>query len=65
MIRRALVSINISIERSYLKKLEIGIGTKVSLVEKIAFDNLMVIRIGKNIQFTVSRVFSQNLPIYA
>lgn len=49
----------------YLKKLEIGIGTKITVIEKIPFDNSFVIRIGKNIQFTVSRVFSQNLLIYA
>jgi DtxR family Mn-dependent transcriptional regulator len=49
----------------YLKKLEIGIGTKINVMEKIVFDNSLVIRVGKNIQYTVSKVFSQNLLIYA
>src|SRR5580698_9090384 len=38
----------------YLKKLEIGIGTKITIKEKIPFDNSMVIVIEKNIQTTVS-----------
>jgi len=45
----------------YLKKLEIGIGTKITIKEKIPFDNSMVIVIEKNIQTTVSKIFSQNL----
>jgi DtxR family Mn-dependent transcriptional regulator len=49
----------------YLKKLEIGIGTKITLMERIAFDNSMIIRIGKNIKYTISKVFSQNLLIYS
>lgn len=47
----------------YLKKLEIGIGTPITVTEKISFDHSIVIRIGKNIQTTVSKVFSQNLLI--
>jgi DtxR family transcriptional regulator, Mn-dependent transcriptional regulator len=47
----------------YLKKLEIGIGTKITLIEKISFDNSFVILIGKNIQTTVSKIFSQNLLV--
>ena len=45
----------------YLKKLEIGIGTKITIKEKIPFDNSMVIRIEKNMETTVSKIFSQNL----
>lgn len=48
----------------YLKKLEIGIGTKITIIEKIPFDNSIVIRVGKNIQTTVSKIFSQNLLVY-
>jgi len=48
----------------YLKKLGIGIGTKIMLIEKISFDNSAVIEIGKKNQATVSSIFSQNLLIY-
>jgi DtxR family transcriptional regulator, Mn-dependent transcriptional regulator len=48
----------------YLKKLEIAIGTKVTLVEKIPFDNSMVILIGKNLKTTVSKVFAENLLVH-
>src|ERR1700677_2752886 len=47
----------------YLKRLEIGIVTPITVKEKIAFDNSLMIQIGKNRQTTVSRVFSQNLLI--
>jgi DtxR family transcriptional regulator, Mn-dependent transcriptional regulator len=45
----------------YLKKLEIGIGTKITVIEKISFDHSIIIRIGKDTQTTVSKAFSQNL----
>ena len=48
----------------YLKKLEIGIGTKITIKEKISFDNSMVIVIEKKIQTTVSKIFSQNLLMH-
>ncbi len=48
----------------YLKKLKIGIGTKITIKEKIPFDNSMGIMIEKNIQTTVSKVFSQNLLVH-
>jgi DtxR family transcriptional regulator, Mn-dependent transcriptional regulator len=47
----------------YLKRLDIGIGTTIAIKEKIAFDNSIMIQIGKNRLTTVSRVFSQNLLI--
>lgn len=47
----------------YLNKLGIGIGTKIIVVEKISFDNSLSVRIGKNVQTTVSKIFSQNLLI--
>jgi DtxR family Mn-dependent transcriptional regulator len=45
----------------YLKKLEIGIGTEITVMETISFDNSIVIQIGENNQTTVSKIFSQNL----
>jgi DtxR family transcriptional regulator, Mn-dependent transcriptional regulator len=48
----------------YLNKLGIGIGTKITVVEKIPFDGSLSIRIGKNSQVTVSKVFSQNLFLH-
>ena len=45
----------------YLKKLEIGIGTRITVIEKIPFDHSIVIQMGKNTRSTVSKVFSQNL----
>jgi DtxR family Mn-dependent transcriptional regulator len=48
----------------YLKKLEIGIGTKITLLEKIPFDNSMIIVIGKNTKATVSRIFAENLLVH-
>jgi DtxR family transcriptional regulator, Mn-dependent transcriptional regulator len=47
----------------YLKKLDIGIGTKISLIEKIAFDNSIVIMTGKNTRSTVSKIFAENLLV--
>jgi len=48
----------------YLKKLDIGIGTKITVIEKISFDNSIVIKVGKDFQTTVSKVFSQNLLLH-
>jgi DtxR family Mn-dependent transcriptional regulator len=47
----------------YLKRLDIGIGTTITIKEKITFDNSLMIQIGKNRETSVSRVFSQNLLI--
>ncbi len=47
----------------YLKRLDIGIGSRVTLVEKIAFDNSIIIRIGKDQMATVSRIFAENLLV--
>jgi len=48
----------------YLKKLDIAIGTKITLVEKIPFDQSMIIMIGKNLKTTVSRIFAENLLVH-
>ena len=47
----------------YLKKLDIGIGTTITLSEKIPFDHSMVIEINHNRQATVSRIFADNLLV--
>jgi len=47
----------------YLKKLEIGIGTIITLVEKIPFDNSVSIVIDGKSQATVSRIFAENLLV--
>ena len=47
----------------YLKKLDIGIGTAIRLVEKIPFDNSMIIIIGNSDKTTVSKVFADNLLV--
>ncbi len=47
----------------YLKKLEIGIGTKITLMEKIPFDNSIVIMIGNTVKTTVSKIFAENLLV--
>ena len=47
----------------YLKKLEIGLNTKITVVEKIPFDGSMAIHIGKNGQATVSKAFAEALIV--
>jgi DtxR family Mn-dependent transcriptional regulator len=47
----------------YLKKLDIGIGTMVTLAEKIPFDNSLSIIINGKTQTTVSKVFAENLLV--
>jgi len=47
----------------YLRKLDIGIGTQITLVERIPFDNSLVIQVGKAGTVTVSKVFAENLLV--
>ncbi len=47
----------------YLKKLNIGIGAKITIVEKISFDNSIVIIADKEGQSTVSNIFAENLVV--
>ena len=47
----------------YLKKLEIGIGTKITILEKIEFDNSIVIIINDSVETTVSKIFAENLLV--
>lgn len=46
----------------YLGKLDIRIGTKLQLLEKIAFDQSLIIRIGDHTT-TVSQKFSENILV--
>ncbi len=48
----------------YLKKLDIGIGTKITLMEKIPFDNSIVILTADKAKTTVSRIFAENLLVH-
>jgi DtxR family Mn-dependent transcriptional regulator len=48
----------------YLQKLDISIGTKVQLVEKIQFDGSLVISInGGGERTTVSQKFGENILV--
>lgn len=47
----------------YLQQINIGIGTKIKLIEKIAFDESLVISLKKNQQVTVSKKFSDNVLV--
>jgi DtxR family transcriptional regulator, Mn-dependent transcriptional regulator len=48
----------------YLKKLDVGLGTKITMLEKIPFDHSVVIMIGKNLKTSVSKVFAENLIVH-
>ena len=47
----------------YLQKLDIGIGTRIQLIEKITFDNSLVISISGKENTTVSQKFGENILI--
>jgi DtxR family Mn-dependent transcriptional regulator len=47
----------------YLRKLNIGIGTSISVIEKIPFDGSLTISINNELQQTVSRLFADNLLV--
>lgn len=47
----------------YLRKLNIGIGTSISVIEKIPFDGSLTIAINNELQQTVSRLFADNLLV--
>ncbi|WP_158827096.1 metal-dependent transcriptional regulator [Mucilaginibacter lacusdianchii] len=47
----------------YLHKLEISIGTQIKLLEKIAFDQSLIISINGQEQVTVSSKFGENILI--
>ncbi len=47
----------------YLKQLNVGIGTKISIIEKIAYDGSLIIKIGTEGNTTVSKKFSENILV--
>lgn len=47
----------------YLKQLNVGIGTRISVVERIVFDSSLVIKIGNGGNTTVSKKFSENILV--
>jgi len=47
----------------YLQKMNVGIGTKIKVIEKISFDGSMIISLKKNQQVSVSKKFSDNVLV--
>lgn len=47
----------------YLKQLKISIGTKIKVLEKIAYDGSVIISFKDNHQLNVSRKFSENILV--
>jgi DtxR family Mn-dependent transcriptional regulator len=47
----------------YLQKLKIGIGTKITIAEKISFDESIVINIDNRNKITVSKKFAENILV--
>jgi DtxR family Mn-dependent transcriptional regulator len=47
----------------YLKKLGIEIGSKISMVEKIAYDDSVVILVDKGAKTTVSQKFAESILV--
>ncbi len=47
----------------YLLKLSININTKIKVLDKILFDESMIIQIGKDTKTTVSKKFSESLLV--
>jgi len=47
----------------YLQHLSVSIGTKIKVLDKIPFDNSMVVQIGKDAKTTVSKKFAENLLV--
>ena len=47
----------------YLQQVNVGIGTKIKVIEKITFDGSMIISLTKNQQISVSKKFSDNVLV--
>lgn len=48
----------------YLKRLDVGIGTRITLIEKILFDGSIIVTIGSDSRSTtVSKVFAESLLV--
>lgn len=47
----------------YLQQLHISIGTRVKVVERIAFDGSFIIQVGKSNKTTVSKLFAESVLV--
>ena len=47
----------------YLQQLHIGIGTKIKVLERIAFDGSIIIHVGKAEKKSVSRLFAESVLV--
>jgi DtxR family transcriptional regulator, Mn-dependent transcriptional regulator len=47
----------------YLRQMDVGIGTKIKVIEKIAFDNSVVVSFKKGKESTVSKKFADNVLV--
>lgn len=47
----------------YLQQINIGIGTRIKIVEKIAFDSSIIISLKKSQQLSVSKKFADNVMV--
>ncbi|HEY1115931.1 MAG TPA: metal-dependent transcriptional regulator [Chitinophagaceae bacterium] len=47
----------------YVQRLQLGIGVKVKVVEKIGFDGSVVLQVSKGEKTTVSQKFSENIMV--
>jgi DtxR family Mn-dependent transcriptional regulator len=61
--RVAAVKDTSTIFLQYLLQLSVGIGTKIKVIDKIAFDGSISIQIGKDFKTTVSQKFAQSLLV--
>lgn len=61
--RVAAVKDTSSIFLQYLLELTVSIGTKIKVLDKIAFDGSMSIEIGKEMKTIVSKKFAENLLV--
>ncbi|HKG69961.1 MAG TPA: metal-dependent transcriptional regulator [Segetibacter sp.] len=61
--RVAAVKDTSSIFLQYLLELTVNIGTKIKVLDKIAFDGSMSIEIGKEMKTIVSKKFAENLLV--
>jgi DtxR family Mn-dependent transcriptional regulator len=49
----------------YLRQMDVGIGTKIKVVEKIAFDSSLIVSFKKGKESTVSKKFADNVLVTA
>lgn len=52
-----------SIFLKYLQQMEVGIGTKVKVIEKVVYDGSMVLSFKKGQENTVSKKFAENILV--